>query len=318
MSRRSRPAPSERPYVAALVAADLDTDPHRDPALPARTYLVCSTPRSGSTLLCSALQATGVAGTPTEYFNVDFRGPLAARWGVRGDLAAYVRELLARRSSPAGVFGAKLHWSHLDELRREIRRTKGRAVAPADAVGLLAELFPGATYVHVRRRETDRQAISYWKAAYTGVWHEGSGERVGRQAAAPYNFRAIRRLEAEILRADASWREAFARAGVSAIDVVYEDLVAAYETTVASLAGQVAGVAIPSADVAAPALRPQTDGSTEVFLERFRRDTAAARRPVLADARDLALDVWVRARTFPFGAVARERLSEIGRSGPSR
>ena len=33
-----------------------------------RSYLVCATPRSGSTLVCKALRATGVAGRPEEYF----------------------------------------------------------------------------------------------------------------------------------------------------------------------------------------------------------------------------------------------------------
>jgi Stf0 sulphotransferase len=35
---------------------------------PNRSYLVCATPRSGSTLVCQALKATGVAGRPEEYF----------------------------------------------------------------------------------------------------------------------------------------------------------------------------------------------------------------------------------------------------------
>ena len=35
---------------------------------PAVSYLLCSTPRTGSSLLCDALRATGVAGRPEEYF----------------------------------------------------------------------------------------------------------------------------------------------------------------------------------------------------------------------------------------------------------
>ena len=35
---------------------------------PTRSYLICATPRSGSTLLCEALTNTGVAGNPKEYF----------------------------------------------------------------------------------------------------------------------------------------------------------------------------------------------------------------------------------------------------------
>jgi LPS sulfotransferase NodH len=32
------------------------------------SYLVCGTPRSGTSLLCRLLAATGVAGRPEEYF----------------------------------------------------------------------------------------------------------------------------------------------------------------------------------------------------------------------------------------------------------
>ena len=40
---------------------------NRMPA-PTVSYLICSTPRTGSSLLCDALTATGVAGRPEEYF----------------------------------------------------------------------------------------------------------------------------------------------------------------------------------------------------------------------------------------------------------
>ena len=33
-----------------------------------KSYVVCATPRSGSTLLCALLAGTGVAGNPEEYF----------------------------------------------------------------------------------------------------------------------------------------------------------------------------------------------------------------------------------------------------------
>src|SRR5829696_10459407 len=38
--------------------------------MPRLSYLICATPRSGSTLLCDALDATGIAGHPEEHFEV--------------------------------------------------------------------------------------------------------------------------------------------------------------------------------------------------------------------------------------------------------
>jgi LPS sulfotransferase NodH len=39
-------------------------------AEPALSYLICATPRSGSTLLCAALDDTGIAGHPEKHFEV--------------------------------------------------------------------------------------------------------------------------------------------------------------------------------------------------------------------------------------------------------
>ena len=35
------------------------------------SYLVCSIPRSGSSLLCELLGGTGLAGAPAEFFHPD-------------------------------------------------------------------------------------------------------------------------------------------------------------------------------------------------------------------------------------------------------
>jgi LPS sulfotransferase NodH len=43
-----------------------------------RAFLVCATPRSGSTLVCQALRKSGVAGVPDEYFEALLHAALAA------------------------------------------------------------------------------------------------------------------------------------------------------------------------------------------------------------------------------------------------
>jgi LPS sulfotransferase NodH len=46
---------------------------------PRVSYLVCATPRSGSTLLCEALSGTGLAGRPAEYFEAMYDTGLPRR-----------------------------------------------------------------------------------------------------------------------------------------------------------------------------------------------------------------------------------------------
>ncbi|HEX6473857.1 MAG TPA: Stf0 family sulfotransferase, partial [Candidatus Limnocylindria bacterium] len=46
------------------------------------SYLLCGTPRTGSTLLCGLLTSTGVAGRPESYFRQPDEHARARRLGV--------------------------------------------------------------------------------------------------------------------------------------------------------------------------------------------------------------------------------------------
>src|SRR5215470_19312850 len=101
------------------------------PTRPTRFYLVASTPRSGSTFLCHELRATGAMGAPAEYFN--YQGAML-RMVTRlrpNDLAEYLEQLFAIRTSPNGVFGFKAQW---DQFRLVIN-------------GGLLRLMPGLSYL---------------------------------------------------------------------------------------------------------------------------------------------------------------------------
>src|SRR5947209_13992998 len=81
---------------------------------PRITYMICSTGRSGSTLLCSLLTNTGVMGVPHEYFNLSRHGQfLIKRLKDRADgeipMEEYFDALVKHRTTPNGVFGIKAH-----------------------------------------------------------------------------------------------------------------------------------------------------------------------------------------------------------------
>jgi len=49
---------------------------------PPRSYVLCGTPRTGSTLLCGLLRSTGVLGRPESYFREPDEVAWAARFGL--------------------------------------------------------------------------------------------------------------------------------------------------------------------------------------------------------------------------------------------
>src|SRR5215208_139697 len=107
------------------------------------SYLILSTPRSGSTLLCRGLEGTGLAGRPHEYFRPE--GRLWSQYGGDADPVGYVARLLSERVSANGVFGAKVAWRHLLHFERACRAMPDSRPQPLP--DLLVTLFPGLHYV---------------------------------------------------------------------------------------------------------------------------------------------------------------------------
>src|SRR5215213_7140144 len=109
-----------------------------DSVIPTTSYLVCATPRSGSTLLCETLRATGVAGVPLE----------AGR--PSGEPAAAWRGRVVRRGLTAnGVWGGKLMWGHVEDLLSRARALDG--LAAADLQTALRALLGDVRFVFVTR-----------------------------------------------------------------------------------------------------------------------------------------------------------------------
>jgi LPS sulfotransferase NodH len=162
---------------------DLTEAAHDYPAWhgpPRRTVLICTHPRSGSTLLGEALYFAGGLGCPLEYFHSGFRPGLAARWRAPA-LVDYIRAAHRWRTDPDGTFAAKLFWPDLVQLAGE--RAPGdhsaldtmppEAVPPATyrAIGAqLAAIFPNPRFVYLERRDRVRLAISGMAALHSGRW----------------------------------------------------------------------------------------------------------------------------------------------------
>lgn len=219
-------------------------------------------PRSGSSLLSEALCALGRLGTPIEYFDrTGAFGWLSERWGCH-DVDEYVRLLHHRRAGPTGLFGAKLHWFHLEDLASSLRTTVRRAVD---------RVFPGCAFVHVTRRDRDRQAVSWAVAQATGHWSAGAGVYEGERPRPTYSFEAIDRCRHLLEESDRRWRAFFRAAGTRPMTVAYEDLVADHAGTVAAVAAFLGEPVSPS-DVPPPRLRRQADEVTEAMVERYRAE----------------------------------------------
>jgi trehalose 2-sulfotransferase len=243
-------------------------------------YAVCATPRSGSTLLCQGLKATGVAGRPEEYFEAvpaTGRPRVAADYldglddpevlGLLGsaplleppeystllDVSSWGEHLARVRvwgTTPNGVFAAKLMWGHLLDL-------------PASP----AELFGELRYVWVRRHDKVRQAISLWRAMQTQSWRDEGGSGGGEPQ---YSFSALRHLVALLSSHDAEWERWLA--GEQVLELSYDEIAADLPRT---LERALAHIDIPLPESWPPSLPPmrrQADELSDAWCGAYARD----------------------------------------------
>jgi LPS sulfotransferase NodH len=229
------------------------------------------------------LARTFVAGSPLEYFNPIHRNLLVERWRCPASLDAYVRALYALRTTPDGVFGAKIHWTQFVSLRAEtlgISASEPEYVVSADPID---RLFPNATYVRIIRRDVNRQAISFWFALHTGTWSVAATDPYDDRprALVPYSYEGIERCRRMIVSDELHWDRFVRSNGIEPIDVVYEDLVAGYAETVDFVLGKVVPGAEGASLTSAPTRR-LSDARSEDFLARLGQDRE--RRGVLDPA----------------------------------
>ena len=206
------------------------------------SYLLCGTPRTGSTLLCSLLSSTGVLGRPESYF----RGPDEAAWASRfglptedgrvRDYDAFVRAVRAAATTDNGVFAARIMWGSLDRIALGLR-------TPTDQpdVSALERAFGPLVFVHLGRRDVIAQAVSWCRAEQTGFWQQG--DIASRHP--ELDLDRLRELVGTIREHDSAWRSWFALNGVEPHTVVYEDLVHERRRTVEGIAARL-GVRLPA------------------------------------------------------------------------
>ena len=229
---------------------------------PTASYIVAATPRTGSSLLCEGLAATGVAGYPAEVFAPDFREVWYQHWSLARDCSFkdYVRSAIHHGTTPNGVFGLKIQWMHVSVL--------GRDYGLGENLDPLMLLFPNSRFVNIVRHDRRAQGISWFRAIATNEWYRLKKSSPTNPPRTPeFDRVTICLLEREIQRQQCAWEEYFASRGI-------RPLVLNYETLAQDYRGQI--------------------GRTLEFLEVDQQKAALIPEPRLAVQRDELSRMWHR------------------------
>ena len=243
-------------------------------------YIICTSPRSGSTLLCKLLAATGVAGNPNSYFHRPSISDWLADLGLtpkqsvpeRKLLEAIFRAAIAKGTLNTGIFGLRLQRHSFDFFTEKLAvlcPERSNDVERFDAA------FGRALFVHLTRRDKVAQAVSYVKAQQTGLWHvapDGTElERLSPPQELAYDASEIGTRLEEMTAHDHGWEHWFDASEIDPLRITYEELSEGPVETLRVVLDHL-GLEGEAADDVEPGVARLADNISQDWVARFRSE----------------------------------------------
>jgi LPS sulfotransferase NodH len=222
-----------------------------------QSYIVASSPRSGSTYFCRLLGQSGLLGTPSEVLNPGFDLKGFKNRFKASSPADYIAELIARRTAKSGVFGLKAHFENFEGFLKEY---------PA-----LLDVLSPVTYIYINRRDRVAQAVSMARALQTNQWSSQAHD--GKKPELRYNRELIANAMKEVELQDAGWLNWFKAKNITPFRLTYEDLLADPAGTVQRVVEHLGVQDAERDEVKVPPVEKQGDDTNQEWIERFRRET---------------------------------------------
>lgn len=259
--------------------------------IPASCYIICATPRSGSSLLCSALANTGL-GNPDEFFLFwlwrEKMPEKMARLNARS--WDHPPEKLIRKAIKVGtrngIFGMKIMHNYLSFVLEKLRPyVPDKNASDLDILDLF---FHPLRFIYITRNNKIEQAVSLARAVQSDEWKHDTWTPVVRafrklsaqqksltSGRSPvYDFKQINDLYVSIQENDSQWIEFFNKNNIQPLKVNYETFVTSYNKTLREIAVFIDAPLGSTLSIESPDIKRQKDRINEEWVTRFIHDSS--------------------------------------------
>lgn len=196
-----------------------------------KSYVICTSPRSGSTMLCKMLEATNVAGNPGSHFHVPSFDHWLNKYDLKSDdfcsrkeaLEAVLTAAISHGTGNTDVFGLRLQRGSFAFFIEQLRFLYPQGQTDVDRIKFA---FGTTHFIYLTRQDKLDQAISYIRAQQSGLWHrraDGSElERLEASRNQGFDRVAIKEQMEEFAVYDREWRAWFHEQSIDPIEITYE------------------------------------------------------------------------------------------------
>ncbi|MEL7140792.1 MAG: Stf0 family sulfotransferase [Cyanobacteria bacterium J06631_9] len=199
------------------------------------SYIICSTMRSGSTLLSRTLKDFDVAGDPKEYFHPRWKGVGLDQLSEPSQLYAHYNCVVRETTTPNGVFGIKMHWDQLQNVLNICR--KDTAFSSKNDLEILQSFFPRPKFIFIWRENLLKQAVSTEIANQTQIWGIDRDPNSMRHEAKRMQLTDLKFKPMQIYRhkqsaqkCNTQWKQFFSQYSIPYHEVKFESLISNFES----------------------------------------------------------------------------------------
>jgi len=203
-------------------------------------YVVCATPRCGSTYFCSVLEGAGLLtkispiSNSYEAYNSNLSYKIYPQVRSLREIFSSLFDEIRLRNN---VSGFKVHYHQLRGLYNVLLKSNKLC----NCVYRRKNLFPeGTNFIWLIRRNRVRQAISYYIANETNIWTRTKKNRTVFGKDVPFSVIKIADFSSKIKLDNKHWKAFFKRNNISPLIIYYEDFIKdpdKYISSVASFLG---------------------------------------------------------------------------------
>lgn len=247
---------------------------------PFKSYVICTSPRSGSTLLCRLLGEAGTAGAPESHFHAPSLDKWLGYYGLQNDdfstrqdaLKAVFKSAYERGKGASDIFGLRLQHQSVDFFTEQLR-----VLYPSlpDDTSRIDAAFGKTLFIHLTRENKLDQAISYVKATQSGLWHKASDgtelERLSEPKEPAYDADAIAAQLELSVQMETEWEAWFAAEKITPLRITYQDLAAAPYATLERVLHSLDLKCKPRENTTLPVAK-LADATNRDWAERFRSE----------------------------------------------
>jgi trehalose 2-sulfotransferase len=226
-------------------------------------YIICTTSRSGSNLLCNLLENTGIAGK-----NISercYRNILESIDWEKKDLKKFFEEMF-EESRKGNVSGFKIMWAHIECIIEVISRSKRyKNISVYDIPKFLPK---DIKYIWLVRKNKIRQAISFDKCKQGKIFKIKKDSKIRQKEYPIFRIENIIHGQVSLMNDDLQWEKFFKKNKIKPLKREYEEFSINFKETIITILKYL-GITIPKKLIVKTDLLKQSNNMTEEWINKY-------------------------------------------------